>query len=142
MFTAQELFVKTFDAITDTIPFQKEWSNGTGYFDHAVKGEHAPKLRPGRIVKVESPGHRKMMLVGTPVGNVVVFSRYSDRDDVYVTNAPQSIYSTGLIESGRVTDRMMGIILGQWGDGCENVGELLQNLVEESTKSERDAARI
>lgn len=70
------------------IEFNRNWANGTGYFDHAVRGEHAPVLKAGEIVcaKAPLPDNRKILIIGTPCGNVVLFRRYTTRHDMFATN--------------------------------------------------------
>ncbi len=72
----------------NAIKFNAQWKNGTGYFDKAVKGEHAPFLRVAEVVTFEDDKSRKGFIVGTPAGNVVIFQRYSNgSNDVWVINA-------------------------------------------------------
>lgn len=62
----------------DSIEFNLQWKNGTGYLDHSVKGEHAPSLAVGEVRTFQDDKSRKGFIIGTPCGNVVVFQRYSD----------------------------------------------------------------
>jgi hypothetical protein len=64
--------------IPAVIEFNPKWSNGTGYFDHAVQGEDAPLVVPGTAVKTQDTFGRKIIIVGMPkrLGNVVIFERY------------------------------------------------------------------
>jgi hypothetical protein len=74
----------------EEIEYKAEWNNGTGYYDHAAEGNHAPKLEVGQIVKAHSPypNNRKLLIVGTELGNVVIFERYTaGAHGVYVWNA-------------------------------------------------------
>lgn len=71
-----------------SIPYNSNWSNGTGYYDGATKYI----LAPGKIVKSVSPvgNNRKMLLVGTRFGTVVVFERYTDgANGIFVNNWPE-----------------------------------------------------
>jgi hypothetical protein len=67
------------------IEFNPNWNNGTGYMDHAVAGLNAPLLANGEVIAcvTPSPNDRKLVIVGTPLGNVVVFQRYTDREDIF-----------------------------------------------------------
>lgn len=71
---------------TKAVPFNPKWSNGTGYFDYAVLGQEAPLLEAGDVVCSEDPKGRKLIIIGTPLGNVVIFQRYSNRNDIYTAN--------------------------------------------------------
>ena len=65
------------------IEFNPKWSNGTGYFDGAVSGKHAPVLEPGTIVQfvTPEPNKRRGLIISTIFGNVVVFERYPNGED-------------------------------------------------------------
>lgn len=85
---AAQIFNNAYDK-APVIEFNEEWNNGTGYYDFAVYGEAAPMLAVGEVVAALSPmpDNRKLLMIGTPVGNVVVFQRYTDNNDIYVFNA-------------------------------------------------------
>lgn len=136
----QALFQKVFsNTEIETIPFNPKWSNGTGYFDHAVEGDEAPVLAPGRIVKSATPGGRKILIVGTPIGNVVIFQRYDDRDDIYVMNTTTLIMHLGWFESGRLDIRQMSIALGDYGDCLDNVGFKIKQINDACKKKTKSA---
>jgi hypothetical protein len=86
----------------EKIDFNANWNNGTGYYDHAVDGEHAPKLALGQVVATKSPAknNRRIILVGTPFGNAVMFERYSDDDSVLTRNVPDQLRDITTILSG------------------------------------------
>lgn len=77
-------------------PFNIKWSNGTGYHDGAVRGEHAPKLKEGEMVKSITDKGRKIVMMGTSHGgNIVVFDRYTNEDStIVVYNSPQHVAAT------------------------------------------------
>lgn len=109
MKTARDYWAEAFAKIEVMIEYNPKWANGTGYFDHAVKGEHAPKLQPGEMVKAEvpAPNLRRIIIVGTRFGNVVVFERFSpdggDRSNVIVANYPRILERAGIIKMNRWT---------------------------------------
>lgn len=78
---------------TKAIPFNPKWANTTGYYDYAVLGDHAPLLESGDIVCSEDPKGRKIIIIGTPLGNVAVFQRYSNRNDIYAANISGTMYN-------------------------------------------------
>lgn len=92
-------FVKTFEVIAEKgniIPFDNNWANGTGYFDGAVKADLG--LKPGELAVSTAGGEdlRKMIIIGTRFGNVVIFERYTPKDDgneniVVVVNRPSKL---------------------------------------------------
>lgn len=83
-------FSATFERIETILPYNKEWENGTGYFNGGVKGEHAPKLLPGQEAKASTPAGRDIIFIGTSFGNCVVFKRYTD-SNVVVSNLPRQV---------------------------------------------------
>jgi len=133
----QESFATVFDdPNVESIEFKKEWSNGTGYFDFAVYGEHAPRVAPGKVVKCMTPGNRRMIVVGTHLGNVVVFDRYADNDrGVFVYNTTTAVERTNLIRNNSLQDDDMYVILGDEFDR-ENIGGRIQAIFEGCKKAE------
>lgn len=77
---------------TKAVPFNPKWSNGTGYFDYAVLGKEAPLLEAGDTVCSEDPKGRKIIIIGTLLGNAVIFQRYSNRNDIYVCNTSTTMH--------------------------------------------------
>lgn len=94
-------FMKSWNKIQGTIEFNPKWMNDTDYLDHAVKGEHAPKMHPGQMMKSQFPdSNRHIILIGTNFGNVVVFERFPDGNgDVIVSNHPHALEQIGSIRS-------------------------------------------
>lgn len=85
----ETLVGQSFNVAYDNVPeitFNPKWNNGTGYFDGAVDYDDAPVLAVGEVVRsvTPEPNNRKILIVGTPVGNVVAFQRYTNRNDVHV----------------------------------------------------------
>jgi len=67
-------FTALFQRLEVAIDFDADWKNGTGYFDHAVDCFVAE----GQVVKTICPTTaRRIILIGTVLGTVVVFERYS-----------------------------------------------------------------
>lgn len=135
------VFTRAFDAITDELPYNPKWSNGTGYHDYAVNGGYAPTLRPGQIVKSRSPGNRRLILIGTRLGNVVIFDRYKDqegRDDVIFVYNATNLFKAGrwTEPSGPISEEVMATLLGEWGEVAENIGWRLEMLYEAMKASE------
>lgn len=139
MANANVIFSEVFVEIPK-IPFNKEWSNGTGYFDNGVYGEHAPKLNPGQLLGSETPGGRRLIFIGTRLGNVVVFDRFTEsapandniknaKETVFVTNTKTSFSQGGWIENGALTSDNMTLLLG---DSCfkgkQNIGWRIEQI--------------
>jgi len=99
-----------------------EWNNGTGYFDGAVKGI---ELDAGSIAYGISANDRLVVIVGTHLGNIVLFERFSGGDSsVTVSNIARGIDSI-LFLDGNIPESMLEFILGRL---CmDNIGKRLVN---------------
>lgn len=85
-------FFETYDSIKNIIQFKTEWVDEQGYFDAMVIGTHAPILdKPATCTDLDK---RKIIILPTPVGNTVLFQRYTD-SEIIVTNLPILIQHLG-----------------------------------------------
>lgn len=93
------LFDAAFERTTRSIKFDPAWSNGTGLFDFAVYGDKAPIVPAGSMFKSETPSGRRMLLVGTKLGNLIVFERHVDNpkasDAVYCYQTTSNVTQGG-----------------------------------------------
>ncbi len=93
MNTVSEMFNKAFDKINARIAFSTEWKNGTGYLDGLVNANVG--LRPGECATTVDDKKRRVLVIGSPVGNIVLFERYSPteeaRSSIVVGNYPSEI---------------------------------------------------
>lgn len=119
-------FNSTFDRVAKTLDFNPDWANGTGYLDHAAEGPDAPVLAAGDMAKSTDNFGRKMIIVGLPIGNLVVFRRYSKESGVYTYNASREFdrYWMGTYCQGKQTLEDLKSLLGEWSDS-DNVGHLM-----------------
>lgn len=120
------------------IPFQEKFNNGTGYYDHAVNADLG--LAVGEIGKSISPApnNRKLLIIGTSIGNMVIFERYTNgAGGVFVSNVPQCV--EGVFELGsKIEDRAMARLFGQligepfsdFNLKYHNAGKMLEPIVE------------
>lgn len=121
-------------AAAEPMPYNPDWANGTGYCNGAIRGEHAPKLAIGQIVAAQSPmpNDRKIVIVGTPLGNVAVFQRYSGGDsDVYVFNSTSTFNTYFGSRFGRpLTADDMEYLVGDpaYPSICPNIGTAIETL--------------
>ena len=112
-----KIFSDCYDVATREIQFNPDWSNGTGYYDNAVRGVYAPRLEIGEIAKSFSGGEnrRRILFIGTRFGNVVVFDRYTDAEgEVFVQNTPDEVRKLEIIGTSRLGEADMNTITG----GC------------------------
>lgn len=127
--TAMSVFNTNYDQL-EQIPFNPEWANGTDYYDGAVLGEDAPKVAVGEMVASRSPepNNRRIIIVGTPLGNLVVFERYTGgQHGVFVFNCSTAFQRLigSRVENSLTADNMT-LFLGEgtsWGP--TNVGKWL-----------------
>jgi hypothetical protein len=83
-------FLEIYNSIEGKVPFSQSWNNGTGYFNGAVR---EVKLASGERAASRCPEtDRRLILLGTVLGTVVFFERYSGgADGVVVANAPHGV---------------------------------------------------
>ena len=111
-------------AATKEIPFNPEWNNGTGYFDGAEMGPNAPLLHGGEVVRATDPKGRRILIMGTCLGNVVVFQHFSDRDDVFVWSSSLQMRNyTGEKVSCDLSAEELTYVFGD--DSQQNLGRRL-----------------
>lgn len=125
-----KVFADTYAAIKNVIEFNPSWKNSTGYLDHACNKEFA--LPVGKCAKTVDDFGRKVILIGTPLGNVVVFSRFSKDETIIVSNWPngcsslQIAYGTGSSLNEDTLHRVLG-----WGNNqLNNVGKTMLGMKE------------
>lgn len=138
--TAASNFNEMFTFVTKEIPFNPEWNNGTGYYDGACKGSDKVVLESGEMAKCISPmpNNRKMIFVGTPVGTVVVFERFSGGDkDVYVFNDAHHFIGQLVQPQSPLNAHDISSFLGQaWDKGSSNIGNRIDRILKLLPKSE------
>ena len=115
-------------ARSEQLEYNPKWANGTGYFNHAVSGEHAPILEPGTMKWFVDENGRTAIVVGTIFGNVVVFERRKVAYQVYVLNVPNDIKDIVPQSSGALTEDTMVYMVGT--ECNPNVGQRINSLFE------------
>lgn len=122
-----DLFNTRYNKISKEIPFDPEWNNGTGYYDGAVDLE----LAPGEEAKSVSPmpNNRKLIFIGTQLGTVVLFQRFTDgADGVIVKNVSSDMRRLGMIPDGQLGYDALNAVLGYGPE--DNVGARLKRAFE------------
>ncbi len=74
-----ELFLKVYNSIKQELPFDHEWSNGTGYYDGAASA--VLDGHEGTMYRSVDPHGRKIILIKGENGNDIVFERYALEDN-------------------------------------------------------------
>ncbi len=124
------IFTDAYNSIFSVIPYDKAWSNTTGYFDYLVD---LVKLAPGKIAKSMDPNMRRMILIGTRFGTIVVFDRYSGQieNGVWVCNRPHSKVIDSLTSGTSIGQGEMVTLLGSWGNLNNNIGSTIEKMAAE-----------
>lgn len=128
-------FTYAYDGLSAVIPFNPKWANGTGYYDNAVDGDEAPKLEVGQIVKcfTPAPNNRRMILIGTQFGNVVLFDRFTDADKgIVVHNAPDEVKDLVGGMSSNLSEETIYHLVGNVHQGASgnNIGFKIKKVFE------------
>lgn len=113
------------------ITYNPAWGNGTGYFDHAVE---LAELEIGEVRKCRDSNDRRLLLVGTRFGTIVVFDRFINQvaGGVYVINAPRSeLIDLAINSCGGLGESDMVRILGSWGMIDQNIGHRIEAVAKE-----------
>lgn len=106
-----------------------EHHNGTGYLDglaEADLGLEAGEMRWGH----DKPG-RRIIVQGTPLGNVVIFERYLEPDSRYITiitMMSDELRRISHIRRGDIDEDQLDFLVGKpaWSDG---IGVEIANLL-------------
>ena len=85
----QDIFTSALTHVLDFTPYKSEWANGLGYMDDITKYE----LAVGEVIKSQHEDGRRVIIVGTAIGSVVVFERYAlgHGPFVLVSHGPDSL---------------------------------------------------
>lgn len=96
----------------DTIKYRLEWSDEQ-HFKNVVDGEHAPVLGCGVIVTCKDPYGRRMVIMGTLLGNIVVYEKQTS-GTIISMNAHNKVMSShlGLIFKGAQSSDGLRFITG------------------------------
>lgn len=101
---AVTIFEKTFAAAAE-IQFDPAWRNATGYMDNVAKAENIKQFPEGEMFKCRDTFGRRVIIVGTYFGPVVVFDRFSGEDNaIFVYNAPREFDVTDIVSTKGALD--------------------------------------
>ena len=121
---ANRMFNSIYNAVKTEMPFNTNWRNGTGYFNGAV--QDADRLVNGQVAKSYDPGSdRKMLFIGTPLGGIVVFERYTfGENGVFTSNTHTQIKNLHLdmLPDGRLGGDQISNIFGFWSKDGKYTG--------------------
>lgn len=74
--TETKAFSDIFNKINKQIPFKSDWCENSAYYDYALQGKDAPVLENGELAKCRANEKSRLVFIGTPFGNIVVFERH------------------------------------------------------------------
>lgn len=112
-----------------SIDYNSNWANGTGYFDHAVKGDNAPIVGIGCVVKSITPDDRKIIIIGTRFGNAVLFDRYTPPEQIIACNLPRELQFVWNSQRIQTVDELNIFVFNSDGDeNMDNIGKMLEML--------------
>lgn len=118
---ANERFSAAYAEIETVIPFNRAWSGGTGYFEHAVVPGIAPELAPGQLAKSSTPSGRRIIFIGTRLGPIVIYDRFDGQanatGDVVLTYNSSILFDEGgwLDHPSALNQGEMNLLLGEYG---------------------------
>lgn len=126
--TTHESFVETFNIITNVVPFNEEFNNGTDYFDPLVNFETGLEVGARFKVVTPMPNNRKIVGIVTPVGNVVFFERYTDGVGGVVTRNVPGVIS-GLWRDAQTSEEAFWTAVGSPNGYNRNIGHTLKAVI-------------
>lgn len=99
-------FAHIFEEITNTVVFQHNWKNGTGYLDSSAY-EIFENLENGdRFRFVDDAGRRAIGIVVRKGHNLVIYERYAPKEDercrIHVSNTTKALHVVLSWKSGAV----------------------------------------
>jgi hypothetical protein len=126
------------EMVKHTVEFNPEWNNGTGYYDSAVDAE-LPGVEIGEIARSRAPARnsRRLLLIKTTYGNVVLFERYTPDEDGTLTgpiiaHQPYEVDESEMLGGGGTGPLTMDQLVKAVGDNSlnDNIGLRLARFVD------------
>lgn len=118
-------FNTAFASIAMTVEFDTEWKNGTGYLNGATGPKFA--LPAGELAKAIDDSGRRVILVGTPIGNIALFYRYNDNRQTVVSNWPNPALAAMFDAHSALNDDQINLIVGV--SSGTNAGSMLDSVM-------------
>lgn len=128
---SKAIFDKAYEKANIELAFKGEWSNGTGMYDYVVYGAHAPVVPIGQMARSSTPGGRKLIIIGSRLGNIVVFERHvvakkKVMNVTYAVQATSNVMQGGWFSHLVLDDYEMSLAVGE-EDGY-NIGRRIDAL--------------
>lgn len=125
--TSAEIFNKVYSNVP-AIDFDRSWSDGSGHFDYAIYGSHTPKLSMGEVVSSTTPDGRRLIFVGTRLGNVVIYDKHEKSKEHFGADYSKNFKESGYISNEILDDFEMELLLGENGEHLFNIGWRLEQM--------------
>ena len=134
-----DVFNRAFDQITKTIPYDRTWSDGHGYHTPFLTATDFYFVHVGDVFRSVTPGGRRLIMIKTVYGMVMVSERYMPGDKrgqhvvVEACSEIHTVFNT-YFEEGGLTEPVSGInlsiVLGSDDVLKENIGFVIENISE------------
>lgn len=131
---ALSAFHTAFQAISLEVEFKMDWKNGTGYF----QCDKVDRITEGDRAKCVDDHGRRMILIGTRVGTIVLFERHNTNTGVIVANVPEDLASVFDL-SGALTHEKIDFITGG-RDGYMNINSRIEKMFKTVAEFNEDLA--
>ena len=140
--TPRQQFLDQFTSVTGSfLRFDPKWKNGTGYLNGLQNAKGL--VEEGKFAKCIDDHGRKVLIVGTAVGNVVIFERFTSTEEqpcnVFVLNCP-SVIKCLLGLSGNLGPEELDRLIGSSPamSTFENIGQHIKRLRNEAAQYEAE----
>lgn len=106
------IFNNWYNSIKDEIPCHLSWL-AEDHFIHACEGLYAPSLAHNQAVTSLDPHGRRLVILGTLLGNIVVYDKHPRQASVSM-NASKLLLSAyaGILFRGNQNDEKLKLIIG------------------------------
>ena len=110
-----EIFNTKYSETKQTIPFKLEWLSD----EHMCNTCHAtsktlPYIPKGEYRKTTAPDGRRVLFLGTALGNIVLFEKYKEGNVIiFNTSKEMREFLNGIVKVGAATDIDMRLLLGR-----------------------------
>ena len=110
-----EIFNTKYAETKQTIPFKLEWLSD----EHMCNTCHAtsktlPYIPKGDYRKTTAPDGRRVLFLGTALGNIVLFEKYKEGNVItFNTSKEMREFLNGIVKVGAATDVDMRLLLGR-----------------------------
>lgn len=127
-----QVFNRAFEAAKE-VQFNPAWANATGYFDNLCNPLKIKDYPEGEMFKTTDTYGRKLVIIGTYFGPLVVFERFKGMkpgEEVYVYNAHRLFDGTDILSSKSAIDLQTMQELFGHHDHLDplNIGQKLKNI--------------